>query len=72
MSYPKCFDSQEEFDTWVSQSDDDGLPDPRISFCESCSVTYQAQMIRAGRCQNPDFVILEEDWLDGDQIILIN
>lgn len=60
MSYPRCFDSQLEFDTWVELSENDGDVDPRISFCESCSIRYQKAMIKENRCENPEFVIDEE------------
>ena len=68
MSYPKCFPSKGEFDTWVRLSENDGGPDPRISFCESCSVKYQYDMILVGRCENPGFVIDEEkeDIINGE------
>lgn len=60
MSYPRCFDSQLEFDTWVELSENDGDVDPRISFCESCSIRYQKAMIKENRCENPEFMIDEE------------
>jgi hypothetical protein len=69
MTHPKCFDSQQQFDTWVELSENDGDVDPRISFCESCSIRYQQQMIKEGRCENPSFVINEEQEviIDGER-----
>jgi hypothetical protein len=68
MSYPKCFDSQRQFDTWVELSENDGDVDPRISFCDSCSVRFQKLMIQQDRCENPTLEIDEqkEDIVDGE------
>jgi hypothetical protein len=77
MSYPKCFDTKQQFNVWVEQSESDGLPDPRVSFCDSCSLRYQHAMIEENRCENPDYVIDEEseDIVDGEswnQVVLID
>lgn len=69
MSFPKCFGTQQDFDTWVSLSENDGDKDPRISFCESCTNRFQKLMKKLDFCENPDFVINEEDEdiIDGEQ-----
>jgi len=69
MGYPKCFPSQGEFDTWVRLSENDGGLDPRISFCDVCTVKYQAKMIEEARCENPELVIDEEkeDIVNGER-----
>lgn len=63
-TYPRCFQTGKDFKAWVEMSKDDGLPDPRFSFCNYCSKTYQQIMIDLDKCDNPTFEINEED--DGE------
>lgn len=63
MDFPLCFYSKEEFEAWVSSSENDGREDPRLSFCNYCTKRYQDIMKVIGRCENPEheFKTEEED-----------
>jgi len=66
MDFPVCFDTEENFEAWVSlaESQDDGR-DPRISFCNYCTKEYQSEMTIQGRCQNPTFTEFDSEDDDG-------
>lgn len=63
MSYPLCFNSEAEFETWVTISELDGsdLGSPRFSFCDYCTKKYQAEMILQDRCSYPDLLVDNDD-----------
>lgn len=59
-SYPKCFESKDSYEAWVSCNAQDVLDgDARFSFCQYCTVKYQDEMIKQNRCENPTFDIEE-------------
>ena len=58
--YPKCFDSQTQFDKWKENARTTGLF--RESYCTDCNPKHKLQMVRHKRCAHPtvQFEIDEE------------
>ena len=53
MSYPACFECQEQYDEWNRAADNvyHFGARPRVSFCTDCTPMYAAQMRAEGRCE---------------------
>lgn len=49
---PSCFDSQEQFISWLQRCSG-AVPAPSLAWCEDCTPEYQARMKRHGRCTRP-------------------
>lgn len=73
MSHPPCFDSEDQFDTYMTQHERcvsmvrGSKPNDvarrnemnHSSFCLDCTKTYQDQMIKESRCQFPGVVFVQ-------------
>lgn len=56
-SFPDCFETSEEFESWVTLAQEDPeIEEPRLSFCTDCLPWFQNLMKKQGRCVNPTFV----------------
>jgi hypothetical protein len=51
MSFPKCFDSSQQFREWSQAAKRSDPGDS--SFCTDCTAHYQMQMIDQERCFHP-------------------
>jgi hypothetical protein len=56
MSYPACFETQEQFDQWNKAADNVYHYGARArpSYCTDCTPDYSKRMQREGRCEYPD------------------
>lgn len=57
MSYPRCFDSQEQFVLWI-KADTYGRNgyEKKVlsSYCEDCLPSHALKMRKEGRCEHPE------------------
>lgn len=51
-SYPECFDTKEQYDTWRLMSRM-SKSSPPAWVCTDCTPDYQIKMIAERRCENP-------------------
>lgn len=56
---PLCFDSLEQFNRWwtARRVADKYGAEKVASYCQDCTVAYQAAMTAARRCTHPDLVL---------------
>lgn len=66
MTYPKCFQSKQQFEAWVAMAKRSKLKNPRLSFCNDCSIAYKRQMIKEDRCEYPETVFITVITEDGE------
>jgi len=55
--YPACFDSGAEYGRWVQMARH-SPPTPGHSYCEDCTIEYQTNMIKQGRCGFPSTLFI--------------
>ena len=55
MTFPACFDSQAQYDSWREAAN---VCRPRHGYCEDCTPEYQARMIETFRCKYPNTVFV--------------
>lgn len=55
MTYPACFNSQEDWDGWRLIARKTYI-DKRAGYCIDCTASYQARMVEEGRCEKPDII----------------
>jgi hypothetical protein len=53
LKFPKCFDSQRQYDEWRAAGGDKLTV--RHPYCQDCTPEYQAAMKRVKRCVNRRF-----------------
>lgn len=60
MIKPPCFESQEQFDSYM-EALEDTVQDSDRSYCWDCSPEYQQEMKLEGRCVQPmvQFVMVD-------------
>lgn len=61
MSWPKCFDSREQLEAWNEAMIQSKNTSYSIWVCIDCTPTYQAKMIKEGRCENPHVKFKKEN-----------
>jgi len=52
FDYPLCFESEEEYKFWRSLARIS--PPGNAKHCADCTPNYKYEMMKAGRCENPD------------------
>jgi hypothetical protein len=57
MSYPRCFDSLDQFKGWVGFARQ-SAPPPGHEYCHDCTEEYQSKMITQGRCEYPGTIFV--------------
>ncbi len=62
--YPKCFESKEQFDEWVSLANETRLPSPETNYCFDCTKEYQKYAAENGTCEKENVVFI--NFLDED------
>lgn len=69
MTFPKCFESQQQFDAW-KDADYKIYQSTRCTptpVCTDCTPTYAAQMRLEGRCEHPEIKFVRfKDSFKGD------
>jgi hypothetical protein len=55
---PKCFESAEQYRAWKECA---RLSPVQLGVCADCTPEYQAKMINAKRCENPQVQFDEDD-----------
>jgi hypothetical protein len=51
MRYPACFDSEEQYLSWVHAA---RAAQFKINHCNDCTPQYQSRMIQQHRCEHPE------------------
>lgn len=55
MSYPPCFDSQQQFDAWEKAANDPSLEHThKPTYCSDCLPDFKRRMLSQGRCIHPE------------------
>jgi hypothetical protein len=57
--FPKCFDSQKQYEEWLDEEAIANTFPVRRNICEDCKSFYKSQMILEGRCVNIQLVLKE-------------
>jgi len=53
LETPPCFDNEEQYREWATHA---VASEHNINnYCVDCTQEYQAKMMKAGRCEHPDF-----------------
>jgi hypothetical protein len=58
--HPKCFESRKEYEEWLDHEAIVNTTAFRRDICEDCTNAHQGQMVREGRCANPQVVLVED------------
>ena len=69
-TYPLCFETEGDFNTWVSSAVELGIEDAEYNFCLDCLPAYQLLAKRNGVCVSPQtfFVPFLDD--DGEEELI--
>jgi hypothetical protein len=55
--YPPCFESSRQYKDWLELEAAAPTLPVRQNFCEDCNICYKSQMVREGRCVNPQLIL---------------
>lgn len=58
--YPSCFDSKEEYESWLKHEKIVHTEPVRNLICEDCTACFQRQMRRENRCVNMYFTVKDK------------
>jgi hypothetical protein len=59
-SFPKCFESLEQYEEWLEQESIANTKNFRKDICEDCTLPYKIAQMAMGRCVNWQRTIKEE------------